>query len=172
MKISLPVLLCIALLVLLGALVFLWLRRRSKHKPPATAQSTPKMPDPALRALEEKLLHDYRCPGGLRSQCLQFLSLAEEDAVLSDPAAVRVQLINSYLYPLQQAVARYTAARNAINGAQPGDLPLLKALENVFFSPSLTRCLQEEALDHDLCLQLLEDVQKDVRLLTAQREWR
>ena len=72
----------------------------------------------------------------------------------------------------QQAVARYTAARNAINGAQPEDLPLLKALENVFFSPSLTRCLQEEALDHDLCLQLLEDVQKDVRLLTAQREWR
>ena len=64
----------------------------------------------AIRSLQKKLRRDYVQPGGLRSRCLAFLCLMQDETSLKDMDTMRERLINSCLQPMRAHVLEYQAA--------------------------------------------------------------
>lgn len=59
-----------------------------------------------LEDLHDKLRRDYVKPGGLRSQCLEFLQRMEDESSFESIDVIRQRLINTCLYPLHTAALR------------------------------------------------------------------
>jgi len=102
-----------------------------------------------LEDLHAKLLRDYLSPGGLRSQCLDFLQLMEE-GMPEDVSQLRARLINACLYPLHAAVLRYDE--------------MLSQARGVTFDPSSEDVLRRVGV-HDVP----DDMPEPVRSATIER---
>ena len=103
-----------------------------------------------LEDLHDKLRRDYVKPGGLRSQCLDFLQRMEDESSLDDLDVIRQRLINTCLYPLHIAVMRYD--------------DMLTQAQAMTFDPS-----REDILTHLGVHPISPDMPEPIRSATMER---